>query len=298
MTAVRPEDIEPEDNRAQAPDWRSDPSFTPPEQVPWSELGPDFIYAWGFKQPRDKREHFEVVGPSGSGKTRLVETILQDHYRMAVQRRNAYQRKNIETGAVFIATKADDAIFRELGWPVARNAGEVRDTNLIYWPRTAKTGLERRAFHDHRVNELLNRLWRPKANTIVAFDEVGYAESLSGDTRALIQQYWREGRSMGIQVIGMKQRPQGALRDMHSETFWTAAFKPNDRSDLERFAELFGHRRDWMPVFDGLDPDRHEFIVRHSRSGEAYISWIDTPLRPQKIERRQGLYGVHGGRGA
>ena len=98
----------------------------------------------------------------------------------------------------------------------------------------------------------------------------------------------------GITVIGMKQRPQGALRDMHSETYWTAAFKPHDRADLERWAELFGARRDWMPVLDGLDAGRREFILRHSRSGEAYISWVDRPLRPVDPPKR--VPGVLGGR--
>jgi hypothetical protein len=146
---------------------------------------------------------------------------------------------------------------------------------------------------------LLNHLWNPpngqRPNTIIAFDEVGYIESLSGEMRALIQQYWREARSLGITVVAMKQRPQGALRDMHSETYWTSAFAPKDRSDAERFAELFGHRRDWLPVFDGLDADNHEFILRHSRSREAYISWVDVPLTPQKV-KRSGLRGVISGR--
>jgi len=266
----------------------NDPNFTWPDRVPWSVLGPDFIDAWGFRPPRGKREHFEVLGPSGSGKTHLVETVLHDHYTEAERRRAADGRRHLETGAVFVATKTDDDIFGELGWPVAHSPDEVRDTNVIYWPRTSATGLKRREFHDQRVNGLLNHLWQPRANTIVAFDEVGYAESLSQDTRALIQQYWREGRALGIQVIGMKQRPQGALRDMHSETYWTAAFAPKDRSDAERFAELFGHKRDWLPVFDSLNPDAHEFILRHSRTREAYITRVDTPLRPQKI-RRQGL---------
>jgi len=268
-----------------------DPNFRWPERCPWSELGPDFIEAWGFRPPRLKREHLEVLGPSGSGKTYWVETILQEHYREAERRRVADDRKHIETGAVFLATKKDDDVFSELGWPMVHAAGEIRDTNVIIWPRTKLTGLEKRAFHAQRVKTFLDHMWQEKANTIVAFDEVGYAETLSGDIRVQIQEYWREGRSLGIQVIGMKQRPQGALRDMHSETFWTAAFKPNDRSDLERFSELFGHKRDWMPVFDSMDSDRHEFILRHSKSQEAYISWVDTPLRPQKI-RRGGLMHI------
>jgi hypothetical protein len=279
---VHPEDVEPEANRAKSTPahWASDPNFVPPERVPWSELGPDFIATWGRADPGNPQpEHLEIVGPSGSGKTHLMLTMLQDRYR---------QRK---TGAVLVVTKADDDIFRKLGWPMVHGADEIRDSNVVFWPRTKKMGLERRAYHDAKVSDLLHKLWRPKANTIVAFDEVGYIESLSGNMRTLVQQYWREARSMGITVVGMKQRPQGALRDMHSETYWTAAFAPKDRSDAERFAELFGHRRDWLPVFDQLDAGRHEFILRHSRSREAYISHVDTPLRPQKIQRR-GLRGL------
>lgn len=290
--SVQPEDIEPEEHQP-AGDWRHDAGFTFPERVPWSQLGPDFIQAWGFDLPRGKREHLEVVGPSGSGKTHLVETILQDHYREAERRRTAAEREHLETGAIFVCTKTDDDIYREMGWPVVHSAGQIRkgDTNFIFWPRTTKTGLARRDFHDQQVGGLLDGLWRPKANTLLAFDEVGYVESLSGNTRATVQQYWREGRALGIQVIGMKQRPQGALRDMHSETFWTVSFKPGDDADQERFAQLFGHKRDWQPVLDSLDLDRHEFVIRHSRSEDAYISWVDTPLAPQKI-RRRGYTGL------
>lgn len=290
MTAVRPEDIEPEDNQP-AGDYRHDAAFRWPERAPWSELGPDFIYAWGFKQPPDKREHLEVVGPSGSGKTRLVLTILQDHYAEAERRRAEADRKHIETGGIMVVTKQSDDIFREMGWPVVHSADDIRDTNVIFWPRTSKTGSARREYQEARIRPLLENLWQPDANTVLAFDEVGWVESLSGETRALIQMYWREARSMHIQMIGMKQRPQGALRDMHSETFWTVSFKPGDDSDQERFAQLFGHRRDWQPVLDSLDLDRHEFVMKHSRTGEAYISWVDVPLRPQKIRRRGEVGG-------
>lgn len=289
MTAVRPEDIEPEEARAQA-DWRTDAAFTWPERVPWSELGPDFIANWS-PPTGNNREHLEIVGPSGSGKSHLMLTMLQDQYRSEEAFRAQNDRKHIGTGAILVVTKQDDDVFRQLGWPVAHSADEIRDTNVIFWPRTSKTGSARREFHEARIRPLLEGLWQPRANVVLGFDEVGYVEGLSGETRALLQMYWREGRSMGIQVAGMKQRPQGALRDMHSETFWTAGFKPKDRADAERFAELFGHRRDWVPVLDSLDLDRHEFILRHSRSDEAFISWVDMPLVPQKIRRRGDVGG-------
>lgn len=273
---VQPADVEPEENRGSktgASAWLSDPSFKEPERIPWSELSEDFMGAWADK-PWNKREHLEIVGPTGSGKTYLMETLLQERYR-----RN-------KTGAIMVCTKEDDEIFREMGWPIAHSLDEIRDTNVIFWPRTKRKGTARKEYHEARIRALLDQLWQPQADTLLAFDEVGYVESLSGELRALVQMYWREARSVHIQLVAMKQRPQGALRDMHSETYWTAAFAPNDRSDLERFAELFGHRRDWMPVFDHLDAENHEFIIRHSRSREAYISWVDTPLEPQHIQRK------------
>jgi hypothetical protein len=286
---------EPEDYRgsSEPADWRRDVSFQVPDRVPWSELGPDFTAAWSGADPaRGHAEHLEIVGPSGSGKTHLMLTMLQDHYRHQEAQRQASGREHIRTGAVLVVTKADDDIFRKLGWPVVSRADEIRDTNVVFWPKTGKTGTERRLWHEAKVRGLLDRLWQPRANSLVAFDEVGYVESLSGELRAVVQQYWREGRSLGITVVAMKQRPQGALRDMHSETSWTAVFKPKDRSDAERFAELLGHRRDWVPVLDSLDRQAHEFVIRHAPTEQAYISWVDTPLRPQKIRRRQGVQAM------
>ena len=120
MTVQR-EDVEPEEARARAPapvaDWRSDPSFTWPDRVPWSELGPDFIANWS-PPSGGNREHWEIVGPSGSGKTHLLLTALQDHYRSEEGYRQANDRKHIGTGAILTVTKQDDDVFRKLGWPV------------------------------------------------------------------------------------------------------------------------------------------------------------------------------------
>jgi len=275
--AVPREDIEPEGYRPPA-DYRTDPNFTWPERVPWSELGPYFTAAWGRADPGNPQpEGLEIVGQNGSGKTRLMMHMLQERYAMR------------HSAAVMVLTKTDDDIFAQMGWPIVHTVDAIRGMpNVIFWPRTRLMGNARKAFHERQVSELLHRLWRPKANTIVSFDEIGYIEGLSGDMRALVQQYWREGRSIGITVVAMKQRPQGALRDMHSESLWTVAFRPKDRGDLERWAELFGARRDWMPVFDSLNAGAHEFIIRHSRSGEAYISWVDIPLTPQKVKQGRG----------
>lgn len=240
------------------------------ERVPWSVLGPEFAAVWGRADPRNPEpEHAEIIGMNGSGKTYLLIKILQD--RMLV--RNSH--------IVLIVTKRSDKVFAKLGWPIVRDVRDVfRHRVCIFWPQTNLIGSQRKAYHEVRVRELLTRLWQPDANRVVAFDEIAYVESLSPEMRELIGMYWREGRSNGITVVAMKQRPQGVQRDMSSETWWTFAFVPKDRADAERFAELFGSKREWLPVFDSMNPDRHEFLVRHTRSRAAYISWVDQPVRP------------------
>lgn len=251
--------------------------FTPPPRVPWSQLGPEFAVSWGRADPADPQpEHMEVIGPNGSGKTHFLAKVLQQ--RQIVR----------DTPAVLIATKPADATLLKLGWPVTDTWDGVRkNRQVVFWPRTRRIGNARKQHHERKIRDLLERLWTPASNTIVVFDDIGYTETLSGDVKSIVEMYWREGRALGITTVAAKQRPQGANRHMSSETWWTVSFVPKDRADLERFAELFGARRDWMPVFEGMDPDKREFVLRHSRSRVAYISWVDEPLLPVKAARQR-----------
>lgn len=257
-------------------DWRTDSSFRWPDKIPWSEVGPQFITVWGRADPADPQpEDVEIVGPKGSGKTHLEAAMLQGRQ---IAR---------DTPAILVMTKPDDSTAGKLGWPIVDDwRGVTENRQVIYWPRTTLLGRRRRTYHAAKVGDLLDRLWQPDANTLLAFDEIGYVESLGTDIKDTVQMYWREARSQGITIVAMKQRPQGVQRDMHSESMWTASFKPKDRGDLERFSELFGSKRDWMPVFDSLDMMNHEFILRHSKTGEAVISWVDTPLSPPRQASR------------
>lgn len=240
------------------------------EKLPWSELGPEFVLIWGRADENDPQpEHMEIIGMNGSGKTYFLMKILQE--RMLVR----------NTRIVLVVTKQSDKVFQKLGWPIVRKARDLRRyRQCIYWPMTDKLGTERKAFHEQLMYDFLSSEWKEDAYLVVAFDEIAYIESLSPRVKDLVAMYWREGRSMQITVVAMKQRPQGVQRDMSSETWWTVAFVPKDEADAERFAELFGPRREWLPVFRQMDPDNHEFLIRHTRSRDAFISWVDEPLEP------------------
>lgn len=247
-------------------------------RVPWSQLAQEFAETWGRADPRNPQpEHVEVIGQNGSGKTLWTCKAVQE--RMIVR----------HTPCVLLQSKpADDTIMR-LGWPVITN-GDVRRVRkerwCIYWPQTNATGRARKAYQADKFRDLLDSLWRPNSNIIVVFDDVGYIQGLvttdNEPLNPIIEMYLREGRSSGITDVLVKQRPQGARREMHSETPWTVAFAPKDEDDLDRWAQLMGNRKMWRPIFASLDNSKHEFVIRNSNTGMAVISWVDTPLKPVK----------------
>lgn len=249
------------------------------EKIPWSELAPDFAQIWGRADPADPQpESMEVLGMNGSGKTLFVCKAIQE--RMIVRK----------TPCVVIQTKPDDKTVLRLGWPIVDDPRRVRRERwCIYWPRTNKTGRARKEYQAAKIQQLLDYLWHKDSNIIVVFDDFGYTQSLNEDIRQTTEMYLREGRSSGITCVMIKQRPQRATREMHSETYWTVAFVPKDRQDMERFAELYGRKQEWMPVFDEMDPDNHEFLIKHARSRAVYISWIDEPLVPIKRPERSDI---------
>jgi|SRR5215469_1103278 len=252
------------------------------EKLPWSELAAEFAETWGRADPSDPQpEHVEVIGINGSGKTLWVCKAVQE--RMIVR----------HTPCVILQSKpADDTVMR-LGWPIITDGNVQKVTKerwSIYWPQTNATGQARKLYQADQFRKLLDYLWRPNSNIIVVYDDLGYIQGLtSSDGQRLdsiIEMYLREGRSSGITNVLIKQRPQGARREMHSETQWTVAFAPKDDDDKERFAQLFGNRKAYMPVFDQMDSARHEFLIKHFKTGATFISWVDTALKPIKRPNR------------
>jgi hypothetical protein len=255
------------------------PDIRPPE-VPWSELGPDFLEAWGHDDKGKVRaEHWEVEGQSGSGKSYLIATALQQ------------RAARWGTAEVGVITKNTDDSIPLLGWPVAATFEEARKYRWsLFWPQTRALGEDREAHHEQAIYGLLSKLWPApgeQANIVLYFDEIRYLESLSRRLKKLIRQYWREGRSHGISLIAGSQRPLEMVRDMHSEARWKAVFCPADEADMERFAELLGPARDWEPVLRSLDQRSHQFVLKNTFTGDAYITWVDEELRPVAAQADQ-----------
>jgi hypothetical protein len=249
------------------------PAFAWPEEIPWSELGEEFIGTWGHdERGRLRAEHMEVMGQSGGGKSYAIATIFQ-------QRAQRWGTAEI----VALSKNTDDSI-PLLGWPQASTWEEAKRYRWVtFWPQTALKGEEREAYHEQRFYGLLSSLWPDpgqQANVVLYLDECRYLEGLSQRLRKLVRMYWREGRSHGVSLIAGAQRPLEMVRDQHSESRWKLVFAPADEGDMQRFAEMLGPWRDWAPVLRGLDQTRHQFVLRNTFTKDTYITWIDRELRP------------------
>jgi hypothetical protein len=264
-TEVRTADPDPASNH------EFSQGFRWPEEIPFSELAPEFIIReWAPPPAEGKKlegQHLEVSGQSGSGKSYCLKCILQ---LRALWR---------DSGIIYICTKADDptvAGLFELGWPRAKTFDEVRRyRQSVFWPETSAIGEDKDKYFEKLIYDLLTRIWKPGSNTIVVFDEIGYVEGLSRRLKKLIQMFWREARAIGISVVASKQRPVGVVRDQHSESRWKIVFAPADEGDMDRFSELLGQPRDWAPVLRSLDQEMHQFVLRNTVTKDTFITWID-----------------------
>lgn len=240
------------------------------EEPDWRDLGPEFISSWGRPGGKFDPEHMTVYGKSGGGKTFfVVETV-------------ALRAKVRSSHTVFVATKKADKTIMRLhdrhGWPIVSDwPPGYGENQVIYW---ARGGLEpeQKIRQRAKVRRLMEELWKANSNTVVVWDELGYLQS---DLRlgTELETFYREGRSNGITNVALMQRPSKVTRLSHSEAGWTVAFPPKDVDDRRRVAEVLGDRARFTQALDALDRTRHQFLIRHDRSGEVYASYLPGPGR-------------------
>jgi hypothetical protein len=235
---------------------------SPVEKVPWADLGPEFIRSWGWPGGRYDPEHLTVYGKSGGGKSYFVAYVLKQ--------RAAARGSQI----VVVATKRTDATLSAMGWPVVRKwPPQYGQEQCIYWARAQGISAAHRIPQRAKVKTMMDALWVPGSNTVVYWDELPYIEMML-KLKPEIENYYREGRALGITNVASMQRPTGVTRLAHSEAGWTVAFPPKDADDRDRVAEVLGDRARFRLILDDLDRTRYEFLLRHDRTGETYISHL------------------------
>ncbi len=233
------------------------------ERVGWEDgLGADFIRRWGRPGRRNDPEDVTVYGKKGSGKTAFVGHILDQR---ALSRGSS---------VIVVATKKADDTILSYGWKVTDTYPfGYGEEQVIFWAKAKGISAEGRLPQRQKVKHLMDSLWKAGSNVIIYWDELIYIER-NLRLGAELETYYREARTLGITNVASMQRPSGVTRLAHSEPGWTIAFHPKDHDDRKRIAEVFGDRARFQVVLEELDPSKHEFLIRHERTGEAYISHL------------------------
>ncbi len=246
------------------------------ERVDWRDLGPQFIEDWG-RTPSGAfdPEHLTVYGKSGGGKTHFVQTVLQQ--------RAAARGSHV----VMVVTKRSDKTVAAMDWPVInRWPPEYGDEQVILWARARGLSVTHLVPQRKVVREFMDSMWQPGANTIVYWDELTYIEK-NLKLKNEIETFYREGRTNGITNVASMQRPAYVSRLAHSEAGWTVGFPPKDHDDRDRVAEVFGDRARYRIALDDLDRWSYEFLIKHDRSGQTFISALPAP-RSRRSAGRAG----------
>ena len=244
------------------------------ERVSWHELGPEILRTWGWPDNRFTPEYWSVYGKKGSGKSYLIGELCE--------------ARNRERGSsvVYIATKKTDATISSFGWPITDTWPPNYDQTLtVFWAKPKGLSVESRRVQKAKIAKLLDQLWDADRPIIVVWDEITYVQRALG-LRIQVETFLREGRSHGISNICGLQRAANVDRLIHSESDWTAAFRPKDADDRRRLAEILGNRVLYTAVLEDLDPRRHEFVLVYDRTGDAYITHI--PWR-ERVSESHGV---------
>lgn len=215
----------------------------PTPELPWSDFVRYFRTHW------QQGEHVTLIGTTGSGKTTLLEQVVGIMPYVAI------------FGVKGRDSSMDRFIYDHRYTRIRRWMPQL-DDYLVLWPKIR--GFNHRKKQYSVFEDAMDSIFR-EGGWCCVFDEVSYlADTLKmGEhLKFLLQQ----GRSAGISVVGMTQRPAFiplAFYDQASHLFF---WRDNDRRNLQRIGELAGNARLTVQR-EVADLQRREVLYLHKDSG-------------------------------
>lgn len=218
--------------------------ITPTPSIPWEEFRAWFMRAW------DQGEHVTCIGTTGSGKTTMVKQFL-GAVRDYVVVFGVKGKDETMDGYI------KDGYTRIPNW----NLNEVSNY-LVLWPQIrghGHTGDQRVVFA-----EAMDSIYR-QGGWCTVFDELSYlSDTLNMDKQ--LKFFLQQGRSSGISVVGMTQRPAFIPLAFYDQADHLFAWKDNDRRNIQRIAELAGNARK-IVEHEVADLREREVLYIHKDSG-------------------------------
>ena len=194
-------------------------------------------------------EHLIVSGPTSAGKTTLIKPLL-----------------NRRSHIVALFTKPKDAsIKKSFGdykrferWP--KHGFSRNETRVMIWPKPEKRMSDTIAKHREIMEEALDRAFTD-GNRAVLLDEGLYlSDPQFGNLAKSIGMMHYTGRSHGITMITLMQRPFNIPRIVLSSASHAYIARTYDAGDQKRLSELANvDSKEIVANMSNLT-DRHDFI--------------------------------------
>lgn len=216
-------------------------------------------------------EHLTILGQTGSGKTRLgLEVAKQRDYVCA------------------IATKPKDELLAPLkreGYKVARDMHDLsrvrRQRRILLWPESKSL---RSDGHQTKVLQDAFEYFYHTGNRCILADETYYLCHQLGLEQEIVSMLFR-GRSLGISLVCMAQRPFHLPLACYSQADHIFFFKEHDKRNRDRLREIGGADAGEVEAIIAKLPKYH-FLYIHPSTGMLRVSKVQrlVPVRPLPTE--------------
>lgn len=193
-------------------------------------------------------DHILICGPTKCGKSSLMESLIERRGHVVV-----------------FVSKTKDPTFEDgfRGWKVIRKWGQQHpsDKRLLLWPKTQGVGLKAKV-HILRetFGEALDKI-DAEGNRCVVIDEMHFAASSEflnlGSEIALLH---HQGRSAGISMVNLSQRPSWIPKVIYSSVAHAYIARTKDEDDLKRLAALGGVDKRELAANVLALPGRHDYV--------------------------------------
>lgn len=199
--------------------------------------------------------HVTIAAPTGHGKTHLAVALAEMSrfvLVLATKRRDDLVSSLARDGYKIVPS-VDGILWAE---------NEPLTPKVVVWPQPPEkaTARARAAFLQHELREVMNWAQRTGKWTILADETMYLSEQLQLERE--LNEIWYGGRSLGISLISLMQRPARVPRLAFSQASYLFLGKFPDRRDIETLREVATvvPKQVMEEGIKSLSKPKHEFL--------------------------------------
>lgn len=229
--------------------------------MPWSTLQSELARNW------EQGQHVTIAAPTGHGKTHLalaLAELSQFVLVLATKRRDPLVSELAQDG--YLVTPSTDGVIWAEREPVT--------PKVVVWPAPPEKASRQQIVAMQRkvLREVLTWAERTGGWTIIADETMWLNDELG--LKAELNAVWYQGRSSGVSLVALMQRPALVPRLAFSQADFIFLGKFNDKRDIETLRDIATVVPGEVMVrgITSLSKERHEFLFVDAKRDRVAIT--------------------------